>query len=170
MATEEITINGERITTLRELLRPELKAIFVGLNPSPRSVERAHYYQGAHGRRFWKLLEEHHICFNLPRGGEDDAAFEQGFGFADLVRRPTKNGTPITMKEKSEAVAGLIGRLKSIPGRPVIIFRYKAPWKLAEGPLKNLGYSVERMPGPYEPRQRVHEMMIKVKARLRSVA
>jgi hypothetical protein len=32
MSTEEVIIDGKRVTTLKELLRPGLKAIFVGVN------------------------------------------------------------------------------------------------------------------------------------------
>jgi hypothetical protein len=35
MPTEVIHIHGQKVETLRELLRPGLSAIFVGLNPSP---------------------------------------------------------------------------------------------------------------------------------------
>ena len=167
MATEEITINGERVTTLKELLRPGLKAIFVGLNPAPRSVELAHYYQGAHGQRFWNLLRKYAICSNLPRGSEDDAAFQQGFGFADLVRRPTSKGPLLKRKEKSEGVGELIERLKSIPERPLIIFRYAEPWKLAKDRLKSLGYCVIKMPSPYERREKAEEKMTEVRRALR---
>jgi len=38
MPTEVIYIHGQKLETLRELLRPGLSAIFVGLNPSPVSA------------------------------------------------------------------------------------------------------------------------------------
>jgi len=44
MAVEEITLNGKKVETLKELLRPGLKAVFIGLNPSVKSVEKGHYY------------------------------------------------------------------------------------------------------------------------------
>jgi len=163
----EITLNGKHITTLKELLRPDLKAVFVGLNPAQKSVERGHYYQGTQGRQFWNLLGSYDICSNLPRGSEDDAAFQQGFGFADLARRPTAKGTQVTKKEKCEGIDDLIDRLKSIPGRPLVIFRYKEPWKLSKERLERMGYRVLRMPSPGEPREAVRETMNNLRTTLR---
>jgi predicted DNA-binding protein len=40
---EEIELNGQKVRTLKSLLRRGLRAVFVGLNPSLISVERGHY-------------------------------------------------------------------------------------------------------------------------------
>ena len=53
LPTEPILIDGRLTETLPEYLRPGLRAVFVGLNPSPVSVAAGHYYQGKLGRRFW---------------------------------------------------------------------------------------------------------------------
>jgi hypothetical protein len=47
---------GQQVETLADLLRPGLRAICVGINPSPVSVAAGHYYQGQIGRRFWQRL------------------------------------------------------------------------------------------------------------------
>ena len=44
MPTEVVCIHGQKVEILRELLRPGLSAIFVGLNPSPVSVQAGHYW------------------------------------------------------------------------------------------------------------------------------
>jgi TDG/mug DNA glycosylase family protein len=84
MATEFIDVAGDRIETLKELLQPGLGFIVVGLNPSPKSVLAGHYYQGVLGQSFLRRLQTFGIVGPLPRGREDDAAFGQGIGFADL--------------------------------------------------------------------------------------
>jgi hypothetical protein len=63
---EEIELSGQRIRTLKSLLRRGLKAVFVGLNPSPVSVNRGHYYQGKLGQRFWARLREYNADFKPP--------------------------------------------------------------------------------------------------------
>jgi hypothetical protein len=113
MATEEIVLNNQKILTLKELLRPGLRAIFVGLNPTNTSVDKGHYYQGALGRQFWKRLFEHRIVSELTPGEEDDEAFALGFGFADLVRRPTAAAEALTANEKLAAVSDLPARLSA---------------------------------------------------------
>ena len=71
------------MTTLKEFLGPSLKAVIVGINPSLISVRRGHYWQGKHGKQLWNLLRIWGIAkFGDDR--EDEDAFEQGIGFADL--------------------------------------------------------------------------------------
>ena len=38
---------GETVTTLVDLLRPELNMVIVGINPSPVSVAAGHSYQAS---------------------------------------------------------------------------------------------------------------------------
>ncbi len=150
MAKQVIKIRGQSIWTLRELLKPGLKAVFVGCNPASVSVEAGHYWQGTHGRRFWGRLQTFGIAKELPPGREDAAAFKQGFGFADLVRRPTRSAADLTRGEMEDCVAELVKRLKRrAPGSPAIVFVYKNAWKVAAPALKQAGYRVLRMPGPY---------------------
>lgn len=158
-STEEIEVDGIRVRTLKELLRPGLRAVFVGLNPAPISVQRGHYYQGRLGKRFWSRLREHHAELNLVDGLEDRSAFEYGYGFADLVRRPTRSARELTSEEKRAAVSDLIDRLKEHGGRPCVVFHFKEAWNLAAGPLESEGYTVFKMPGPYEKKEAAYAEM-----------
>jgi TDG/mug DNA glycosylase family protein len=159
MAVEEIILNGQKVTTLRELLRPGLKAVFVGLNPAPISVNLGHYYQGRHGRRFWKRLREYHIAPALPLGAEDDAAFAYGYGFTDLVRRPTGSSKELTRGEMSAGVNDLGIRLSITGDHPLIVFTYKDPWTFAGAHIAEIGYGVLRMPGPFMEKVSADAMM-----------
>jgi len=71
--TELIMVNGEPVVTLKELLRPGLRAIFIGFNPSTTSVAAGHYYQGRHGRTLWTRLQKYGVTGLLPKGAEDVA-------------------------------------------------------------------------------------------------
>ncbi|MFZ0304793.1 MAG: uracil-DNA glycosylase family protein [Terracidiphilus sp.] len=169
MATELISINGQEVRTLKELLRPGLKAIFVGMNPAPHSVECGHYYQGVHGRRFWIRIQEHLSDLRpLPAGAEDVDAFAQGFGFADLIRRPTRSIKDLRKEEWPAAIASLMCRLEILGDKPKIIFTYKKPWELARRALTEMGLNVLRMPGPYEKRERMLGMMDELRQALSS--
>jgi TDG/mug DNA glycosylase family protein len=159
MPTETIILNGCNIETLKELLRPGLKVVFVGLNPSPTSVECGHYYQGRHGKRFWTRLREYNLTPALPAGVEDDSAHECGYGFADLVRRPTRSSKDLTRAEKAAGVCDLAQRLSMTDDHPVIVFTYAEPWNLARAHLIDRGYCVLRMPGPYAARPLVDVIM-----------
>ncbi|MGF1657817.1 MAG: uracil-DNA glycosylase family protein [Rubrimonas sp.] len=159
MGRETVLVDGRPTPTLAELLRPGLKAVFVGLNPSPTSVAAGHYYQGRHGRTLWKRLQKFGILAPAPAGQEDVHAFASGFGFADLVRRPTRGASDLTRREKQEAVDDLINRLGGLGDKPIIAFVYAEPAELAGARLIAEGYVVERMPGPYAPTSVVEARM-----------
>jgi TDG/mug DNA glycosylase family protein len=166
MAVERILLNGQKVTTLRELLRPKLKVVFVGLNPAPRSVECGHYYQGRHGVRFWERLFRFEVLPAMPRGKEDDFAFELGFGFADLIRRPTASSKDLTSFEKLAAVPDLAFRLSVTQDWPLIVFTYAEPCRLAGPVLSRAGYRFLKMPGPYAARELVERQMRELKVEM----
>ena len=163
MATEEITLaTGQKILTLRELLRPGLRAVFVGLNPSPVSVGVGHYWQGQHGIRRWALLREFEITPPLSRGAEDDAAFHIGYGFCDLVRRPTLSSADLSDEELRLAPTNLVSRLSITGDHPVIVFTYATARKCAEDTVSQCGYSIGQMPGPYASTAKVQATMLQL--------
>ena len=160
MATEKITLaNGQKILTLKELLRPGLRAVFVGLNPSQVSVSLGHYWQGRHGIRRWALLREFGVTPPLPPGAEDDAAFDLGFGFCDLVRRPSRTSKELNNEELQAAAVDLLFRLSVTGDHPLIVFTYMKARKCAERHVSESGYRIHQMPGPYAPSKKVHAMM-----------
>lgn len=155
MSVETILIDGKCVETLVELLRPGLRAVFVGINPSPVSVETGHYYQGQLGKRFWRRLMEFGIAHDLPPEREDEAAYEQGFGFADVVRRPTSAAADLSGTEIRDGALQLIERLFDLgQPRPAIIFVYAKAAKACETALIEKGFYTFRMPGPYEPKNK----------------
>lgn len=162
MGRETIIIDGAPTITLSELLRPGLKAVFVGLNPSPTSVAAGHYYQGQHGRTLWKRLQRFGILEAAPVGQEDMHAFANGFGFADLVRRPTRSAGELSTIEKKVAVDGLVERLKVLGNHPVIAFTYAEPLRIAGGRLQAEGYTVVRTPSPYERDDRMTDVRLAI--------
>jgi tryptophan synthase beta chain len=159
MAIEEILLDGQKIVTLRELLRPGLRCVFVGLNPAIKSACVGHYYQGRLGKRFWNRLVEHQILPSLPEAAEDEAAFALGYGFADLVRRPTRSSDELTKGELSQAVDNLRERLERTGDRPPLVFTYKKAWNYAGTRLEQIGYRVYTMPSPYETKQFADDQM-----------
>lgn len=152
MATETICINGGHVTTLKELLRPGLRAVIIGINPSCVSVKRGHYYQGKLGQRLWRRLQDYGVTGPLPKGAEDDAAFTRGFGFADVVRRPTKSATDLKPSELRDGARDLLRRLAITNERPLILFTYAAAEKAAGDYLRAAGYLTMCLPGPYVAR------------------
>lgn len=162
------TLVGDRpVDTLADLPPLRDRLLFVGLNPSPVSVEAGHYHQGRLGRTFWRRLM---LAGILPPGTAietaDDALLAAGHGITDLLKAPTARD------EASDAVltAG-VGPLwqKIALWRPAaVVFIYKRAAAIAAGrelkePWGQLvgvamaGRPCFLMPGPYAPTEQVDE-------------
>jgi hypothetical protein len=59
---------GHRVETLADLMRPGLRAVCVGINPSPVSVAAGHYYQARLGQAFFRDSGRP-VCSPLARRG-----------------------------------------------------------------------------------------------------
>ncbi len=160
-------MDGRPTQTLADLPPRRDGLLFIGLNPSPVSVEAGHYHQGRLGRTFWRRLM---LAGILPPGTAietaDDALVAAGHGITDLIKAPTARD------DATDAVlrAG-VGPLwqKIALWRPAaIVFIYKRaaeicagrdldePW----GQLKDVamaGRPCFLMPGPYATTEQVDE-------------
>jgi TDG/mug DNA glycosylase family protein len=82
-------------------LAENLKILFVGFNPSIRSSELGHHYANPNNR-FWRILFEAGITSRKYEPIEDEKLLELGFGFTNIVERPTKAADEITKEEYKE--------------------------------------------------------------------
>jgi len=162
-----LTIDGTEVETLEDLPPLRDRLLFVGLNPSPVSVEAGHYHQGRLGQTFWRRLMLSGI---LPPGTPvdtaDDALAGQGHGITDLL----KVVSPRDEATDKELRAG-VGPLwqKIAVWRPAaIVFIYKRGANAAAGrdlpePWGHLqevalaGRPCVLMPGPYATTEQVDE-------------
>jgi len=79
-------------------IRPGLDVLFIGYNPSLRSGETGHHYANP-SNRFWKLLHLSGLTPRLYRPEEDADLPKIGFGFTNIVARPTRTAEEITPEE-----------------------------------------------------------------------
>jgi TDG/mug DNA glycosylase family protein len=162
-----LVLDGEPVETLRDLPPARGGLLFVGLNPSPISVEAGHYHQGQLGRRFWARLVRAGV---LPPGTDlaeaDDALVAAGHGITDLLKRPSARDEAT----EGELTAG-VGPLwqKIAMWRPAaIVFIYKRAAEIAAGraleepwgvlpSVALAGRPCVLMPGPYATREQDDE-------------
>ena len=154
-------VGGRDVTTLADLPPERDRLLFVGLNPSPVSVDAGHYHQGRLGRTFWRRLM---LAGILPPGTAvetaDEALVAAGHGITDLLKAPT------TRDEATDAqLTSGVGALwqKIAIWRPAaVVFIYKRAATIAAGrPLPEpwgqlagvalAGRPCFLMPGPYAP-------------------
>jgi TDG/mug DNA glycosylase family protein len=165
---------GDRVETLEDLLRPGLRAVCVGINPSPVSVEAGHYYQGTLGQRFFGRLRYVGLLDDRHDGFEDDAAFASGIGFTDIVKRPTGNATAVSPAEFEHGQSALEAKLKE--HRPeLVIFTFKKAAESLFGSFAGNGFvpglrlahsEVFVMPAPFESNTTVYPTLDTLSERL----
>jgi TDG/mug DNA glycosylase family protein len=125
--------------TLPDLLRDGLDIVFVGINPSLYSVAQGHYF-ARKINRFWPCFSRSVLSAKVRRalGVErlepvhDRVLPDYGFGFTDLVKRPTANVRDLVPGELAGGAAVLIEKLARYRPRlvcfhGVTIFRAVAP-------------------------------------------
>ena len=176
MANHRVTEEwmGESVETLEDLLRPGLRAVCVGINPSPVSVRAGHYYQGRLGQRFFGRLRRVGLLPERIEGYEDDALFAAGVGFTDIVKRPTARADELRAEEYRHGGEELRRKLRTT-APTIAIFTYKKTAQVLFGGFEGVGFLPRRgedpyepfvMPGPYAPRQRVDPVLAQLERRL----
>lgn len=149
---------GKEVVTLRDLWPAEPRAVVIGINPAPVSVEAGHYYQGNLGQALFRRLRGAGMLGLSLRGHEDDQALAAGIGFTDVVKRPTSSADQIG---REELLFGKRLLMEALEARkvPLVIFAFKKSATTLLGQFQGNGFlesqalggtDVFVMPGPYE--------------------
>lgn len=99
-------------------IREGLRVLFVGYNPSIRSAETGHHYANPNNR-FYKLLFASGLTPRLYKPEEDGSLLQLGYGFTNIVSRPTKAADEITKREYEEGRRLLRDKIEAI--RPLVV-------------------------------------------------
>ncbi|OWA34173.1 mismatch-specific DNA-glycosylase [Saccharibacillus sp. O16] len=78
-----------------------LSVLFVGFNPSLRSGETGHHYANPRNN-FWRILEESGLTSRRYAPQEDGELLKLGYGFTNIVARPTRGVEDIAREEYRE--------------------------------------------------------------------
>lgn len=163
---------GQTYLTLKDLWPQNLRCTVVGINPSPPSVQRGHYYQGPVGRR-----QMGRLCavglFPFPDNGDsfDDVAVAHGVGFTDIVKRPSVGEKDLRPDELAHGTPRLFAKLEAADV-PLIVCVFRHPVKALLGSFGEPGFQntqtpwgaqVFRMPSPYAPVDQADLVMAQLK-------
>lgn len=78
-----------------------LQIVFIGFNPSIRSGEVGHHYANPRNN-FWRILHQSGLTPRLYDASEDGELLKLGYGFTNIVARPTRGIEDITREEYNE--------------------------------------------------------------------
>jgi TDG/mug DNA glycosylase family protein len=73
---------------LNDCVAPELRVLFVGINPGVRSALTGHHFAG-YSNRFWKLLADSGLTPQALTCEQDRRLPEWGLGITNLIARPS---------------------------------------------------------------------------------
>jgi TDG/mug DNA glycosylase family protein len=160
-----ILVDGRPTDTLADLPPLRNRLLFVGLNPSPVSVEAGHYHQGQLGRTFWRrLITAGILPDTIEIEAADDALVAAGHGITDLLKSPTARDE--ASDRDLTAGVGLLWQKVAIWRPAAVVFVYKRAASIAAGrtltePWGQLmgvalaGRPCFLMPGPYASTEEV---------------
>ena len=103
---------------LPDVVGPDLRVLFCGINPSVLSYERGHHFARP-GNRFWPALHGSRWTPRLMRPDEDGELPQLGIGITNVVDRPTRAASELRDDELREGAAAL-GRLVEEIGPRVV--------------------------------------------------
>jgi TDG/mug DNA glycosylase family protein len=122
--------------SLPDHLAPDLRILFVGINPGLRSAAVGHHYAG-HSNRFWKLLYDAALVPEPLTYHDDERLLEWGLGLTNLVARPTAGVESLTAKDYATGRLALMETIRRCRPRVVAL----------------LGITLYPALFPFEPRQ-----------------
>lgn len=100
-----------------DLLRPDLKILFIGINPGLRSGAIGHHFAGR-SNRFWRFLAETGFTPVKYEAAQDIQLLEIGYGITNIVPRVTATAAELTPAELRSGAERLLTVLQGC--RPTV--------------------------------------------------
>ncbi|MFN2544873.1 MAG: G/U mismatch-specific DNA glycosylase [Actinomycetota bacterium] len=104
--------------TIRDVIAPGLRVLFVGINPGLYSGATGHHFARP-GNRFWKALHGAGFTDRLYSPFEDRSLPELGIGVTNLVARTTATADELTSEELREGARKLERKVRR--HRPAVV-------------------------------------------------
>ena len=98
--------------TIPDLVGPDLRVLFSGINPSLYSAATGHHFARP-GNRFWPALHRSGFTDRLLHPSEQWSLVEQGLGITNVVARATARAdelSPAELVAGGEILAALVNR------------------------------------------------------------
>ncbi|MFM7426354.1 MAG: G/U mismatch-specific DNA glycosylase [Elainella sp.] len=104
--------------TVPDIIAPDLKVLFCGINPSLYSAAVGHHFARP-GNRFWKTLYAAQLTDRLFHPAEDQQLLDLGYGITNLVDRATARADELAPVELVAGRQALLAKVEQY--RPKIL-------------------------------------------------
>jgi len=131
--------------SVRDLIAPRLRVLFVGINPGLYSAAIGHHF-GRPGNRFWPAMHAGGFTPTLFSPFEEARLLDLGYGITNLVDRATATADQLTRDELQRGAKRLAKKARSHEPRFVAVIGLTAYRTAFNRPRALLG----RQPEPIE--------------------
>jgi len=111
--------------TIPDLIAPDLKVLFCGINPSLYSAYTGHHFARP-GNRFWPALYGGGFSDTLLTPDQGAMLLARGIGITNLVARATIAADELSMDELLTGGQGLVAKIQEYRPRTVAILGISA--------------------------------------------
>lgn len=132
----------QELKPLRDIIAGNLRILFVGTSPGPKSSRAEHYFAGG-PNVFWRLLFESGLTPRRLTAQQDNEMIEYGYGLTDIVKKPT--GIDRIRRLDTLSGADKLNRRMAKFRPRVAAFVGKKGWQIYNRtPRKQYGYGYQR--------------------------
>lgn len=111
---EQLAAARER--TVPDVLAPDLRVLFCGINPGLWSGATGHHFARP-GNRFWPALHRSGFTPRLLRPDEEETLLDLGLGITNVVARTTARADELTVEELAEGGRTLTTKVTALHPR-----------------------------------------------------
>src|SRR3954469_23569205 len=105
--------------SLKDIVAPDLRALFVGINPGLRSAALGHNFAGK-GNPFWRLLYAARLIDRPLTFAEERELLDYGLGITNVCARPSKSAAELSREELAAGAKLLARRVRRWKPRAVV--------------------------------------------------
>jgi double-stranded uracil-DNA glycosylase len=139
-------LEAARVKTLRDVIGPDLKVLFCGINPGLYSAATGNHFARP-GNRFWPALHAGGFTPRRFSPWEKDLVLREGFGLTNLVRRATASADELSPEEFVVGRRRLAAKVRRYRPRIVAFLGMGAYRHAFARPKAPLGEQPERFEG-----------------------
>jgi TDG/mug DNA glycosylase family protein len=103
---------------LRDIVGPDLRVLFMGINPSLTSARLGHHFASP-GNPFWRLLHAARLVPEQLTAEEDRRLLDFGIGLTNLCPRPTRSAAELSSAELAAGARTLRRKIAAL--RPTVV-------------------------------------------------